>query len=163
MRATRSIQVFVIVFCAATVGLGCESEAALSNARELNQQLETSAKEQNETLAALSKELQECKVELAGVTKTAAVIKEESAVEIPVLAGDENLATLGAHKDALKTIVDDQKGKITQATDDKAQCAKDLDAARSKARAKKRTPKAVKIQEAKGKPTTGAGSRYKKR
>lgn len=174
MKAIRSLLACAAVVCF-VVGCSRENEAALNALKELTAQLEATANEHNQTLTKLTKELKDCEIELAKVQGSTAVVKEsDGTVALPKLEGDVNLATLEAHKVALNTAIDKQKSDIESATSGKDKCASDLEAARQEAAAakakakakpkpkpkKKKKPRAVREQEAQGKPTTGVRSRY---
>jgi prefoldin subunit 5 len=145
------------------VGVGCDA-AAIKSLEELTANLEKSANEQDAQLTALSGEVDTCKVDLAKVRKEATIIKQEGGgIDVPTLSGDRNLVTLEAHKVALNETIDKQKARIDELNTENEACAEELARARRKARAQKKKPEAVKIREAQGRETTGAGSRYKKR
>lgn len=145
------------------VGVGCDA-AAIKSLEELTDNLTKTANEQDAELTALSGQIESCKVDLAKVRKEATIIKRSGgSIEVPTLSGDRNLATLEAHKVALNETIDKQKAQIDELNAENEKCAEELTRARRKARAEKKKPEAVKIREAQGRETRGAGSRYKKR
>ena len=171
--------------------MGCKDDsAAVSALQELTTELSMEVKDQNETLTSLTAEIQTCMKDLAETKGEAVVITSKSVeVDVPSLEGEATVESLGALKAALKETVAEQKTAIDELSETKAQCDKDLEAARAEAEAagaaeaeaaaaaeaeaakqaaakKKRDaqrakkPTAVRKAEEEGKPTTGVRSRY---
>jgi peptidoglycan hydrolase CwlO-like protein len=171
--------------------MGCKDDsAAVSALEELTTELSMEVKDQNETLTNLSAEIQTCMKDLAETKGEAVVITSKSVeVDVPSLEGEATVESLGALKAALKETVTEQKTAIDELAETKAQCDKDLEAARAEAEAAaaaeaeaaaaaaKAAPKrkaaakkkaveeseAGQQREAEGRPATGLGSRHKKR
>jgi len=164
VKRTQVFAACTVAFVFATVGVGCQDEAAIKALGELTDNLAKTADEQQAQLTTLSGQIETCKADLAKVSKKATVIEQAGGViDIPTLSGDRNLVTLEAHKLALNETIDKQKARIGELDADNEKCAEELTQARRKVRAQKRKPEAVKRREAQGEPTTGAASRYKKR
>jgi len=163
VRGIQSFAACTVALSFAMGAAGCDG-AAIKTLEELTDNLAKTAEEQNAQLTTLSGQIETCKVDLAKVRKEATVIKQAGAsIDVPTLSGDRNLVTLEAHKVALNETIDKQKAQIGEFNAENEKCAEELTQARRKTRARKRKPEAVKRREAEGKPTTGAGSRYKKR
>ena len=163
MKLTQLFAACAVALSFTAVAVGCD-DAAIKSLEELTANLAKTANEQDAQLTTLSGQIETCKVDLAKATKSATVIRQEGGgIDIPTLNGDRNLVTLEAHKVALNETIDAQETRIGEFTAENDKCAEDLTQARRKARAQKKKPEAVKIREAQGKPTTGAGSRYNKR
>lgn len=182
-------QVFVaaaIVFALTAALVGCKDDtAAVEALQELNGQLAERIGEQNAELASTAAELQQCMKDLANTKGEAVIISSvETEVQVPVLEGEANLASLEALKKSLNETLDAQKATLEELKTKREQCAKDLEAAQAEAKAAaeaeaaaeaaaakakakeaaaqktKKKPTAVREAEEKGEPTKGVRSRY---
>lgn len=188
VKSKQMILTLVVVLSVVTGMLGCQKDdTAVKALQELTDTQAEGVKEQNEALANLAEQIENCQADVAKTKGEAAVIKSKDVkVEIPSLVGEASVESLEALKAAIAEATEKQQAQLTELKAAQDACAGDLAAATEAAaaaaeaeaaakaaeeeaaakkaaaarRAKQKKPTAVQEAEEAGEPTKGVRSRY---
>lgn len=137
LKSKQMILTLVVVLSVVTGMLGCQKDdTAVKALQELTDTQAEKVKEQNEALANLAEQIENCQADVAKTKGEAAVIKSKDVkVEIPSLVGEASVESLEALKAAIAEATEKQQAQLTELEAAQDACAGDLTAATEAAEA----------------------------
>lgn len=131
LKSKQMILTLVVVLSVVTGMLGCQKDdTAVKALQELTDTQAEKVKEQNEELANLAEQIENCQADVAKTKGEAAVIKSKDVkVEIPSLVGEASVESLEALKAAIAEATEKQQAQLIELKAAQDACAGDLAAA----------------------------------